>query len=59
MFNLSEGTKKVIEELNKNGYKAYLVGGCVRDYIMGITPYDIDITTDAKPHEIEHVFLKI
>lgn len=47
---------KVIEAIRKNGYSAYMVGGCVRDMIMGIAPHDIDITTNAKPDEIMSVF---
>lgn len=47
---------KVIETIRKNGYSAYMVGGCVRDMIMGIVPHDIDITTNAKPEEIISVF---
>lgn len=38
------------------GYEAYLVGGCVRDSIMGITPKDWDITTNATPEQIQHLF---
>lgn len=46
----------VLEKLNKNGFEAYFVGGCVRDYIMGKAPYDFDITTNATPDEIKAVF---
>lgn len=56
MIKLLKEAKVIIEKLNENGYKAYIVGGCVRDYLMGITPVDIDITTDAKPEEIKDVF---
>ncbi len=45
-----------LERLEQNGYSAYLVGGCVRDYIMGISPNDYDITTNAKPIEIIKCF---
>ncbi|MBE5760422.1 MAG: CCA tRNA nucleotidyltransferase [Clostridiales bacterium] len=48
--------KYVIERLLQNGYKAYIVGGCVRDSIMGIEPKDWDITTSATPDETMHVF---
>ena len=50
------GAKKIIKELNKNGYLAYMVGGCVRDIIMNNTPYDYDITTSATPEEIMKIF---
>lgn len=40
---------KIIEKLNKMGFKSYLVGGCVRDMIMKRSLSDIDITTPATP----------
>ncbi len=46
----------ILNELNNNGYNAYLVGGCVRDTIMGNIPNDYDITTSAMPDEIQRVF---
>lgn len=46
----------ILDKLNENGYEAYIVGGCVRDYILGITPKDYDITTSARPDEIKEVF---
>ena len=46
----------ILNELNNNGYNAYLVGGCVRDTIMGNIPNDYDITTSATPDEIQRVF---
>ncbi len=51
--------KKGIDVLNileKNNYKAYLVGGIVRDYLLNIPCFDIDITTNAKPNEIINIF---
>lgn len=48
-----------LDRLEENGYSAYLVGGCVRDYIMGIEPHDFDITTNAKPEQIEECFSDI
>lgn len=42
--------------LNKNGYEAYIVGGCVRDSLLGNAPNDWDITTSAKPDEIASCF---
>jgi len=45
-----------IELLQNNGYETYIVGGCVRDYLMGKQPSDIDITTSAKPQETMRVF---
>ena len=48
----------IIEKLEEAGHSAYMVGGCVRDALMGITPHDYDITTSAKPEEIKKVFKK-
>ena len=44
------------ERLHENGYAAYLVGGCVRDALIGLEPHDYDITTDATPDEIIAIF---
>lgn len=48
--------KKVLSKLEQNGYEAYVVGGYVRDYILGIETFDVDISTSAKPKEIRHIF---
>lgn len=48
--------EKVINVLDKNGYECYLVGGCVRDYMMGNTPHDFDLTTNAVPSEMLGIF---
>jgi len=50
--------KDVLETLEKGDFEAYLVGGCVRDLIMNREPKDWDITTNAKPEEIQEVFAK-
>lgn len=52
------GANYIIKKLNKKGYLAYMVGGCVRDRIIGITPNDYDITTNALPDEIISIFEK-
>lgn len=46
------------QTLKKAGFEAYLIGGCVRDILLGITPKDWDITTNAKPEQIIAVFPK-
>ncbi len=46
----------VLDILNKNGFEGYLVGGCVRDTLMGIAPHDYDLTTDALPDEMLSIF---
>lgn len=48
--------KLIIEGLNKAGFEAYIVGGCVRDFMLGLEPKDWDVTTNAKPEEIQKVF---
>lgn len=57
-IEIDDKAKIILEKLEENGYKAYVVGGCVRDYIMGIIPKDIDITTSAKPTDIKRIFKK-
>ena len=48
--------KSVIEKLQKAGFEAYVVGGCVRDFLLGKEPKDWDVTTNAKPEEIQKIF---
>ena len=48
----------IIDRLEKNGYEAYAVGGCVRDSVLGRVPDDWDITTPAKPEIIKSLFEK-
>ena len=55
-IDLPENVKNIIEELNKAGYEAYAVGGCVRDSILGRVPNDWDITTNAKPLDVKSIF---
>ncbi|MBU1094121.1 MAG: CCA tRNA nucleotidyltransferase [Firmicutes bacterium] len=50
------GAKKVIYELKKQHYEAYIVGGAVRDHILKQPTTDIDITTNAKPHQVAKIF---
>ncbi|MEL6185770.1 MAG: poly(A) polymerase, partial [Myxococcota bacterium] len=45
-----------IKRLRRYGYKGYLVGGCVRDLLLSISPKDFDIATDARPEEVKSVF---
>ena len=47
---------KLLEEITSRGFKAYIVGGFVRDYILGISSNDIDITTSATPKDIKEIF---
>lgn len=55
-MNTDRNTGLILSELEKNGFEAYMVGGCVRDMIMGRKCHDTDITTNARPEEILGVF---
>src|SRR5881394_3296837 len=46
----------IIKELRDRGYEAYLVGGCVRDMLMGLEAADYDIATSARPEEVVKIF---
>lgn len=48
--------KNILKKIEDNGFKAYLVGGYVRDYLLGIKSYDIDICTNALPKDLHHMF---
>lgn len=48
--------ERTLKKLNQNGYQAYIVGGCVRDFLLGKEPSDYDICTDAKPEAVMAVF---
>lgn len=54
--DISENALKVLYRLNKHGYEAYLVGGCVRDLLLGLKPKDFDVTTNATPEQIQKIF---
>src|SRR3989304_7537516 len=53
---LPEEVKKIIKKLRDSGFQGYAVGGCVRDLLLGKEPKDWDITTNAKPEEIQKLF---
>lgn len=53
---ISDNALKVVRDLQKAGYQAYLVGGCVRDLILGRHPKDFDVSTDATPEQIKKTF---
>lgn len=59
MNNLLENAKVVIRRLKDSGYDAYIVGGYVRDHLLGIPSDDIDITTNATPNEVTNLFKKV
>jgi len=47
---------KVVRRLRRAGYQAYLVGGCVRDLLLGIRPKDFDVATSAHPNQVRDTF---
>ena len=56
MAAMPEEVKRILERLEGAGYRAYAVGGCVRDLMMGRTPQDWDITTSAPPQAVMGLF---
>ena len=55
-LTIPENVKIILKILNSAGHEAYIVGGCVRDAILGRTPGDWDITTSAMPEEVKALF---
>jgi len=55
-IQVPEAARRIIEQLNTSGYEAYVVGGCVRDSLLGRQPEDWDITTSAKPEQVKEIF---
>ncbi|WP_301100652.1 polynucleotide adenylyltransferase PcnB [Propionivibrio sp.] len=54
--SISKGSRHTVETLQEHGYKAYVVGGAVRDLLAGMTPKDYDVATNATPDEVRHCF---
>ncbi len=55
-IHMPAGAEYIIEQLNSKGFEAYIVGGCVRDSLLGKNPNDWDITTSATPYEVKEIF---
>lgn len=53
---INENALKVLYRLKKMGYEAFLVGGCVRDLLLGYEPKDFDVATNASPEQVKEVF---
>lgn len=53
---LDRNALKIINQLTSAGYEAYLVGGCIRDLLLGQIPKDFDIATNARPEEVASLF---
>jgi tRNA nucleotidyltransferase (CCA-adding enzyme) len=58
VMHIPEEISVIVNTLEKAGFQAYLVGGCVRDFLFGRKPKDWDITTNAHPEQIQALFLK-
>lgn len=54
--SISSGSRRTVETLQQHGYKAYVVGGAVRDLLAGFTPKDYDVATNATPEQVRNCF---
>lgn len=55
-INIPDNAKVILDVLKKNGYEAFVVGGCTRDAILGLAPHDWDICTSATPDQMLECF---
>ena len=55
-IQIPRDAERILEELETAGFQAYVVGGCVRDSLMGRIPKDWDITTSAEPQDVKRIF---
>ncbi|MFH0854052.1 MAG: HD domain-containing protein [bacterium] len=55
-MSIPKEVQNIIKDLNKEGFEGYAAGGCVRDFLLEKIPKDWDITTNAKPEEIQKIF---
>ncbi len=55
-IKIEAGAAKLLDKLHRAGYKAYAVGGCVRDSLLGQTPHDWDLCTSALPEQVIELF---
>lgn len=53
---LDKDALKVVNTIHKAGFEVYLVGGCVRDLLLGLEPKDFDVATNAKPEQVHKLF---
>ena len=53
---VDERAKNVVATLQQAGYEAYIVGGAVRDLLLGLKPKDFDVATNATPEQVKHLF---
>lgn len=57
-MNIPTEVQLTIKTLKENGFEAFIVGGCVRDFLRGVKPKDWDISTNAKPDKVQKIFKK-
>ena len=55
-IELTNEIKIIFDTLNSAGYECFMVGGCVRDFLLNIVPNDVDFTTNATPEEMKKCF---
>jgi tRNA nucleotidyltransferase/poly(A) polymerase len=55
-MNEQQKARAIVQRLEKAGYEAYVIGGCVRDSLMGLCPKDIDLVTSATPEQVGEIF---
>ena len=55
-IRMDEGAAELLDTLHRAGYAAYVVGGCVRDSLLGLTPHDWDLCTSALPQQVTELF---
>ncbi len=55
-IRMDEGAAELLDTLNRAGYAAYVVGGCVRDSLLGLTPHDWDLCASALPQQVMELF---
>lgn len=53
---MSRNALTIVEKLQRNGFEAYIVGGCLRDLLLGKIPKDFDVATNARPDQIQAIF---
>lgn len=57
-FSLPQPVCRALSRLEEAGFSAYVVGGCVRDHVLGIAPHDYDIATAASPEQMQRIFCR-
>lgn len=55
-LKIPKSLKKILQIIESSGFEAFIVGGCVRDSLLGLSPKDWDITTNATPEQVMEIF---